>query len=42
MAKMVGARVITTASTEEKLAKARALGADETINYVENPHTAPR
>ena len=37
VAKMVGARVITTASTEEKLAKARALGADETINYVENP-----
>ncbi len=37
LAKLVGARVITTASTEEKLAKARALGADETINYVENP-----
>lgn len=37
VAKMVGARVITTASTEEKLAKARALGADETINYVDNP-----
>ena len=37
LAKMMGARVITTASTEEKLAKARALGADETINYVENP-----
>ena len=37
VAKMVGARVITTASTEEKLVKARALGADETINYVENP-----
>lgn len=37
LAKMMGARVITTASTEEKLAKARALGADDTINYVENP-----
>ena len=37
LAKLVGARVITTASTEEKLAKARALGADDTINYVENP-----
>ena len=37
LAKMVGARVITTASTEEKLAKARALGADETINYVDTP-----
>ena len=36
LAKMMGARVITTASTEEKLAKARALGADDTINYVEN------
>ena len=28
-----GARVITTASSDEKLAKARELGADETINY---------
>ena len=37
LAKLMGARVITTASTEEKLAKARAIGADETINYVENP-----
>lgn len=35
--KTMGARVITTASTEEKLAKARELGADETINYVEEP-----
>lgn len=31
--KLAGARVITTASTEEKLAKAKALGADEGINY---------
>lgn len=37
LAKLVGARVITTASTDEKLAKARALGADHTINYVETP-----
>ena len=37
LAKLVGARVITTASTEEKLNKARAIGADDTINYVENP-----
>lgn len=31
--KLLGARVVTTASTDEKLARARALGADETINY---------
>ncbi len=33
IAKLFGARVIATASTAEKLAKARALGADETIDY---------
>lgn len=33
IAKLIGARVFATASTEEKLAKARSLGADETINY---------
>ena len=33
IAKLRGARVITTASSEEKLTKARELGADETINY---------
>jgi len=33
IAKMRGARVITTASSDEKLAKARELGADQTINY---------
>jgi NADPH:quinone reductase-like Zn-dependent oxidoreductase len=33
IAKLHGARVITTASTDEKLAKARELGADETVNY---------
>jgi NADPH:quinone reductase-like Zn-dependent oxidoreductase len=33
IAKLWGARVITTASTDEKLAAARALGADETINH---------
>jgi NADPH:quinone reductase-like Zn-dependent oxidoreductase len=33
IAKLHGARVIATASSDEKLAKARALGADETINY---------
>lgn len=33
IAKLLGARVIATASTEEKLNKARELGADEVINY---------
>jgi len=33
IAKLLGARVITTASAEEKLAKAKELGADEVINY---------
>jgi NADPH:quinone reductase-like Zn-dependent oxidoreductase len=33
IAKLRGARVITTASSDEKLTKARELGADETINY---------
>ncbi|MBN1919454.1 MAG: zinc-binding dehydrogenase [Verrucomicrobia bacterium] len=33
IAKHLGARVITTAGTDEKLEKAKALGADETINY---------
>ena len=33
IAKLRGARVIATASTDEKLAKARQLGADETVNY---------
>jgi NADPH:quinone reductase-like Zn-dependent oxidoreductase len=33
IAKMAGARVIITSSSDEKLERARALGADETINY---------
>lgn len=33
IARLHGARVIATASSEEKLARARELGADETINY---------
>jgi NADPH2:quinone reductase len=33
LAKVFGARVIATASTDEKLEAVRALGADETINY---------
>ena len=36
-AKMLGARVICTSSSNEKLLRARACGADETINYLENP-----
>ena len=33
IAKLCGTRVIATASTDEKLAKAKDLGADEVINY---------
>lgn len=33
IAKMLGARVITTTSTDEKAARAKALGADDVINY---------
>jgi NADPH:quinone reductase-like Zn-dependent oxidoreductase len=33
MAKAAGARVITTSSSDEKLSKAREIGADEVINY---------
>lgn len=36
IARLRGARVIATASSNEKLAKARELGADETINYTDN------
>ena len=36
-AKMLGARVIVTSSSEEKLAHLRELGADETINYRNTP-----
>ncbi|HYP26854.1 MAG TPA: zinc-binding dehydrogenase [Blastocatellia bacterium] len=35
IAKLLGARVITTASSDEKLGKATALGADEVINYTQ-------
>jgi NADPH:quinone reductase-like Zn-dependent oxidoreductase len=37
IAKAHGARVILTSSSDEKLARARALGADETINYRSTP-----
>jgi NADPH:quinone reductase-like Zn-dependent oxidoreductase len=33
IAKLLGARVIATAGSDEKLEKARALGADEVVNY---------
>ncbi len=36
-AKAAGARVIVTSSSDEKLERARALGADETINYKKIP-----
>ena len=36
-AKLHGARVIITSSSDEKLERARALGADETINYRKTP-----
>jgi NADPH:quinone reductase-like Zn-dependent oxidoreductase len=37
LAKLAGARVIITSSQDEKLARARSLGADETINYKNVP-----
>jgi NADPH:quinone reductase-like Zn-dependent oxidoreductase len=37
LARMAGARVIITSSRKEKLAKAMELGANDGINYVENP-----
>ncbi len=37
LAKMHGARVILTSSSDDKLARGRALGADETINYTATP-----
>ena len=40
IAKLFGARVIAAASTDDKLAKARSLGADETINYATHDFAA--
>ena len=37
LAKAAGARVIITSSSDEKLARARTLGADDTINYKQTP-----
>ncbi|MEC7489854.1 MAG: NAD(P)-dependent alcohol dehydrogenase [Pseudomonadota bacterium] len=36
-AKLMGARVIITSKSDAKLERARGLGADETINYVDTP-----
>jgi NADPH:quinone reductase-like Zn-dependent oxidoreductase len=37
LAKLAGARVIVTSSSDEKLARARGLGADATVNYRTDP-----
>lgn len=39
-AKMMGALTIVTSSSDEKLARARDLGADNTINYKQHPNWA--
>ncbi len=36
-AKMIGCRVVATSSSESKLERLKAVGADEVINYVDNP-----
>lgn len=41
-ARLLGARVIVTSSSDEKLERARALGASETINYRETPRWSGR
>lgn len=41
-AKLLGAQVIVISSSEEKLARARELGADHCINYRTNPDWGPR
>jgi len=40
IAKWLGATVITTASSDAKLSKAKSLGADLGVNYAENPQFA--
>jgi NADPH:quinone reductase-like Zn-dependent oxidoreductase len=42
LAKLLGARVIVTSSRDEKLARVREMGADETINYREVPDWGAR
>ena len=39
-AKMLGAEVVATSSSDDKLAKAQAMGADHLINYRETPEWA--
>lgn len=41
-AKMLGARVIVTSSSDDKLARARGMGADETLNYRKVPEWGKR
>ena len=40
LAKVSGARVIATTSSDEKAARLRALGADHVVNYLKNPRWA--
>jgi NADPH2:quinone reductase len=40
MAKMIGARVIGTAGSEEKVQQAKAAGADDVVNYTKEDFTA--
>ena len=42
IAKMMGARAILTSSSDEKLERARSLGADELINYRQTPEWEAR
>ena len=42
LARLAGATVIATAGSDDKLARARALGADHTINYRSEPAFAAR
>lgn len=39
-AKLAGARVLATSSSDAKIARLRELGADETVNYSDNPEWA--
>lgn len=39
-AKLAGAEIIATSSSDEKLERVRALGADHTINYIDTPEWA--
>jgi len=42
IAKLLQARVIVTSSSDEKLERARKLGADEIVNYRKNEHVAKK